>query len=501
MHNRKRNIITTLISQFVTTACGVMIPYVMISYFGSATYGLTTSIAQFLSYITLLEGGITSVARAELYSPLATKDNMQISKVYHAIKRFFSLVGIAFLAYTLAISLVYYDIAHVADVSRTYIFFLVWIISLNTIAKYLVGLSDLTLLVADQKQYVMNVIVTTATISNALMVVLLAKFGCDLLAVKIGSSLVFVAQPIGYAIYVRKHYKLPPVGKNRSKLQQKWTGMGQHFAYFIHRNTDVVILTLFADLRYVAVYSVYRLVISSIRNIAGSFSSGMEAALGEMIAKKEKKSLYDAFFKYKHLLSFMTIVLFGTTAVLIVPFVKLYTQGIHDVNYIQPAFAVVLLFAEAIDCFMCPCISLPISANKLKETRWGSYGEAIINIVLSLILVRWKSLLGIALATLIATVFKALFYMIYSAKNILQIKLGEVLKNFLLTNGLIFLFAAAGYFLMAENLISNYVQWALCGCGVVGVVCVVTAVVYYLAYPAAFKEILISLLHKIKRRA
>ena len=500
MHNKKRNVITALISQVVTTACGVVIPHVMISAFGSVIYGLTTSIAQFLSYITLLEGGITSVARAELYGALTAQNDWEISKVYHAIKRFFAMVGVAFLAYTLIISLAYYDMAQVTNVGRTYVFFLVWIISAGTLAKYLGGLSNLTLIVADQKQYIMNAIVTVVTVANAILVVILARSQCDVLVVKIGSSLVFVAQPICYGIYVKRHYNLQTVGKNRSKLQQKWTGMAQHAAYFIHRNVDVVVLTLFANLRYVAVYSVYRLVISSIRNITASFSSGMEAACGEMIAKKEQTLLQRLFFKYKHILSFMSIVLFGTTAMLIVPFVRLYTQGVTDADYIQPVFAMVLLFAEAIDCFMQPCWSLPVSANKIKQTRWGSYGEAIINVTLSLILVWWNPLVGIALATLIATVFKAAFYMVYAGKKILCIRLWQLLKNCMLTIGMIGLCALAGVFVVGRVPMESYVMWILWGVGTVGAVSVITAAVYYVVYPTEFKEMLISILHQFKHR-
>lgn len=501
MYNKKkRNIITSLISQLVTTACGVVIPQMMISSFGSAMYGLTTSIAQFLSYISLLEGGIARVARAELYEPLARKDNFEISRVYHAIKHFFSMVALAFLVYTLVLSVVYFDIVQLKGLERLYIFFLVWIISAGTLAKYLGGLSNLTLINADQRQYVGNLVVSIATIFNALLVVILSKSGCDLLVVKIGSSIVYVAQPICYSLYVRKHYSLPDVGKNRSQLKQKWTGMGQHIAYFLHTNTDVVILTLFADLGSVAVYSVYRLVISSIRKITASFTSGMEAAFGELIAKNEQSALQSVFFKYKHLLVFMSAVLFGTTAVLIVPFVKLYTHGVSDADYIQPAFAMTMLFAEAIDCFMHPCCSIPVSANKLKETRWGSYGEAAINIMLSLILVHWHPLLGIALATLLATIFKALFYMMYAAKNILYIRFWVLLKNFFLVNGLIGLFAVAGLLLSKTSIINNFGVWILWGVAVFGAASLVNSGVYFLFYPSALRAVLASLLRKRNHR-
>ena len=498
MHKAKRNIITTLIGHVVATICGMVIPGIMISSFGSTMYGLSASVAQFLSYISLLDGGVARVARAELYGSLAEKNDYAISKVYYAIKRFFAIIGIVFLVFTCGMSLLYYDIADVSEVSRDYVFCLVWIISAGTLAKYMGGISNLTLLNADQKQYVGNIIVTVGTMCNALMVVILVNLGCDLLAVKIGSSIVYIAQPICYSVYVKKHYKLQSVGKDISKLPQKWTGLGQHVAYFLHTNTDIVILTVFADLRYVAVYSVYRLVISSIRKITSSFTSGMEAAFGELIAKKQPGLLQSLFLKYKHMLSFVSIVLFGTTAILVVPFVQLYTSGVTDADYTQPMFAIIMIFAEAIDCFMHPCSSLPISANKLKETRWGSYGEAIINVGLSLALVWWNPLIGVALATLLATVFKSVFYMVYAERNILLMPAKKLLKSFLFTIGLLGAFAIAGVLIAGRIDMDSYLIWALWGVGTVIATTAVTVIVYYLVYPEEMKKIATTILRKIK---
>lgn len=474
----------------MATGCGIVIPRVMIGTFGSAIYGLTTSIAQFLSYISLLEGGIGRVARAELYGPLVRKENYEISRVYHAIKHFFRIVGGIFLIYTLILSCSYYDIAQVRDADRGTVFMLVWIISISTLAKYLGGLANLTLLNANQKQYIGNAVVMATTMANAVLIIILTRCGGSVLLVKTVSSLVYVVQPICYAWYVKRHYQLTAVGKNRSQLKQKWTGIGQHIAYFLHTNTDIVLLTLFADLRLVAVYNVYRLVITSIRKIAGSFTGGMEALFGELIARNEPEDLKNAFWKYKFLLSTVTIILFGTTAVLILPFVRLYTEGITDANYIQPAFAVVLLLAEAIDCVMHPCCSLPVSANKLKQTRWGSYGEAILNMSLSLVLIWWNPLLGIAIGTLCAAVFKSLFYMIYSAKYILREKIGMLVKNYLFTNTMIVICALAGMVLAQAELIANYGQWVLWGFLVFCIVSLATILMSRLFFPKELKTLM-----------
>ncbi len=466
---RKLNILTTLLNQIVTTACGIVIPRVLLQAFGSETYGITVSITQFLSYITLLEGGIGGVARGKLYGPLARKDSYEISAVYHAVRRFFRYVAAAFVLYSLILGVVYHDMAHVRLFSRGYIFCLVLVIGLSTLAKYMGGLANLTLLVADQKQYVNNYIAIGITLANTAAIIILVRLQCGIIWVKLGSSLIFVLRPVLYAAYTRRHYHLPEVGKNEAVLEQKWTGVGQHIAYFLHTNTDIVLLTLFANARLVAVYSVYNLVIGSIRALTEAFTGGMEAAFGETIAKNERGELRRLYRRYKVLISAVTVTLFCCTGTLIVPFVQLYTAGITDADYVQPLFAVVLLLAEAVNCLMLPCTSLPVAANHLKQTKWGAYGEAILNIVLSCVLIRRSPLLGVAAGTLAATLFRGIFYMRYAAKHILHIPVRGMAAAFAGTLVLLGLGIAGGCAVMRTAAVPDFLRWALYGAAAVAV--------------------------------
>lgn len=459
----KLNILSTFSNQIVATACGIVVPRILIGAYGSEAYGITVSITQFLSYIALLESGIGGVARAQMYSPLARRDYDEVGAVYHATKRFFRLVGLVFLLYSVGLALSFHRLAGIQSFSWSFIFILVLIISGATLAKYMIGLANLTLIVADQKQYICKLITVGATVMNTAGIVLMVGIGADLLWVKLGSSLVFILPPILYALYVKRHYPLPKIRTKKAVLEQKWTGIGQHIAYFLHSNTDVVLLTLLADLRLVAVYAVYHLVINSIRSITESFSGGMEAAFGEMLAKGEQARLLRAFRKYKTLLYSVTLVLFGCTGILIVSFVRLYTNGITDVNYIQPAFAMILLFAEALNCLCLPFSSLPIAANQLKQTRWGAYGEALINIVLSVGLIFWKPLIGVVLATLAATVFRTLYYLIYSSRHYLRLPVRRLLLELCGILLLLALVILAGNKLMLLLRVENYLDWALCG--------------------------------------
>ena len=160
------------------------------------------------------------------------------------------------------------------------------------------------------------------------------------------------------------------------------------------------------------------------------------------------------------------------------PFVRLYTQGVTDADYIQPLFAIVLIAAEAINCLVLPCASLPIAADQMRQTRWGAYGEALINITVSCALMRWQPL-GVAFGTLAATVFRGLYYMVYSSRTILHISPSG---NIFALAGILATMCAGiyvGCYFVGRLEIDSYFRWVICGAVTFGIICVPVGIVSY----------------------
>ena len=485
MQRAKLNAMTTLLAQLVSTAVGVMIPWIMIAQFGSEAYGATTSIASFLAYISLFEGGIGRVARGALYRPLALGDDEQISCIYLAIKRFFTVIGIAFVGYTLILAIFYYDIADVTVFDRKYVFALVVVIALSKFAEYMWGISNITLLNAHQRQYVVNAVTMLSNILNLAAIAILVAANSGILWVKLASSAVFLLKPLVFTIYIKRHYRIKKT-QTRAVLRNKATGIAQHVAYVVQNSTDVLILTVCADLKYVAVYSVYHLITFSLRSIVTSFTGGMEAVFGDMIAKGEHGELKATYQKYKFLLTVLVIAFFGTAAILIVPFVALYTEGASDADYIQPAFAFLLVVAEALNCLIWPCFNLTIAGNKLKESQLGAYGEAIVNIGVSLALVFWNPLLGVAIGSVMAALFKCVFYLTFSGKRILRVGRFRMILNTGIVSMVLCLVSLVGMKIVTYFELSNYFWWTVAGIVTFGLVVGIGALTGLVLYPGAW---------------
>ena len=68
------NAVSSFALQIATIISGFIIPKLILMTFGSEVNGLIASFNQFFGYITLVEGGLTSVVMAKLYKPLVNKD-------------------------------------------------------------------------------------------------------------------------------------------------------------------------------------------------------------------------------------------------------------------------------------------------------------------------------------------------------------------------------------------------------------------------------------------
>ena len=80
--------ISGMVLQFFTLVSGFILPKIILYLLWLEVNGLVSSLNQFLSYITLVEGGITGVIIANLYKPIVEQDNNKISSVLVTADRF-----------------------------------------------------------------------------------------------------------------------------------------------------------------------------------------------------------------------------------------------------------------------------------------------------------------------------------------------------------------------------------------------------------------------------
>lgn len=417
------NVISSYGVQIITTICSFILPRVFLSEYGSAVNGLVSSITQYLAVISLTDMGITVVVQSALYKPLAEKDNDTISRILVSAQKFYSFIGIGLVVYS-AVLCFWYPTVINTKFDSLYIVGLIVILSIDSLAQYLFGITRSQLLNADQKKYVVSISSAIARILNTIICCLLVHHHASIHTVKLVSAIVFLINPATYNWYVRKYYCVNwKIKYEKEPINQKWNGIARHISSYVFDNTDVLLLTAFSGLEKVSVYSVYNMVLKGINQLVSVISQVIQPMLGEYWAKKENDKFAHYFFSYEWIMQTMGHFIFGCTLTLIVPFVQVYTAGINDADYIVPLFAAVVTLAGEAQFLRISYGTVICSVGHFKQTQSNYIVCAILNFTLSVILVKPFGLVGVAVPTLIASLYMYLWQGIYVYQSVLKVSL------------------------------------------------------------------------------
>lgn len=423
MSRKKKLLLNTSLSiayKIISVVCAFILPRLILSHYGSAVNGLAESISNFLGFITLLEMGITSVIDANLYKPLAMKKYDEVNDIFISSKRFFRRIAYIFIAYVLVL-LVVYPLTVKESFDYTYSALLIAIIAISTFTQYYFGISYRILINADQRGYVVTILQGITIVLSTIISIVLIKLNSSIHIVKLAVSLIYAAQPVCFHFYAKRRYHLNTRKTiSGEPIKQKWNGFAQHLAFIIATKTDIIVLTLFSSLENVSVYGVYALVLGGITTVFDALYIGISPMIGNMLVTDDNEKLNKVFNVYDWISHFSTTFLFTLCGILIVPFVKIYTRGITDANYVVPLFAILLTLAYAIQVLRTPYKTVVHAAGHFKQTQLGAIIEAALNVTISVLMVFKFGLIGVAIGTIVSMLFRTIHFVWYLSKNILH---------------------------------------------------------------------------------
>lgn len=421
------NMSTSLIAQIVSIICGLITPRLILTNFGSTYNGVTASATQFLGMLNVLTLGITGATRVALYKPLAEDDVLTVSRLMKASKQYMRKISMCVVVY-IALLCIVYPFVSKNDLTWAQNAALILIVGISSLANYLFGVNNTILLQASQSNYVTNIADTIKIIINTICTALLIGVGCSIYIVKLGSSLIYFIVPLVISIYIHRKFSLTNECEPLETEGKSRKAVAAHsIANIIHDNVDLVTLTFFVDAKVISVYTVYNTIVSKIKMLLRVFTSGMEAAFGDMWVKREYDTLVKSFKTYEYMMFTLTTVIFSCVGILLLPFVRVYTSGVNDINYILPTFAALITIAEGIYCIRQPYMTLVYATGSYEQTKKVAVVEAAINLILSIVLVNIMGISGVIMATIVANLFCTSMFIYFTSKSILKRSISVVI--------------------------------------------------------------------------
>ncbi|MGI1659321.1 MAG: lipopolysaccharide biosynthesis protein [Desulfitobacterium sp.] len=488
-----KNTFSAITMQLVAMLIGLILPRLYLSNFGSEVNGLVSSITQFIAYFTLVEAGLASATTTTLYLPLAEDNHNRVNEILAAAKKFYFRIGYIFSGLVLCLALIYPSVIKTNSLTNIEMGILVLVLGFNGAFDFFTLSRYRALLTADQRYYIVANASTLASIINFLLVVLTMYLNCSVVVVRTVALTSFILRSLLLNIYVRRNYKYVDysVTPDHQALNKRWDAMILQLLGLAQNALPVVMLTFFSNLKVVSVYSIYNMVAASILSILASITNGFSASFGDMIAKKETEVLQKTYIQYELLFFMLMIWAYSCMNILYLSFIRIYTAGIHDVNYLEPLVAFLFVLNGLAYSFKTPAGTLIGSAGVFKETKPSTMIQTAIAIGLSLLLTPFWGIVGVLIALIISNLYRDIDLVIFMSKNVTKLPCRQSFIRIL--NGIL-MFGITNlpfHFLVIDT--GGFGQWFLTAIGV-ALWSMVVVITYNLI---ADREVLFQILRRL----
>lgn len=410
-----------LTQHLITLIFGLIVPRLFIRTFGSEVNGFLTSISNLYSYLALVEAGVGTAAIQALYGPIGRDDKRGINEIMAATSAFYNRAGAIYFIGA-AIIAIAYPLTVKTEVPTATIVIVTALEGLSGVLNFWIQGKYMVLLRAEGKKYLQSIVTIAVYVAQNLMKVILLNRGYDVIAITIGSFIISLLRMLVYYWYIKKNYKWLDlkVTPNKAALSQSNAVFVQQIMWTICSNTDILVLTYVAqDLKSVSVYNVYLMVFSMIEKLFSSLFGSFHYLLGQKY-NTDREGYMPIHKVYEGLSMAGSFALYTIAFLLTTPFMKIYTAGITDIAYVDKylpfLFTVMHLLAVSGEAS-----SRVINfAGHFKQMQWRATLEAVINIVVSILLVRKIGIYGVLIGTIVAHLWRTQDIIIYANKNVLN---------------------------------------------------------------------------------
>ena len=499
-----KNTMASLLLELITALSGIILPRFFISVYGSSVNGLVSSIGQFITYMGLVEAGVSAAATVQLYKPLAEDDHKRIREIVSAAKGFYFKSGMLFVALDVILILGYPFIVknEIADIS--FIRMMIVVLSLSGVIDYFILGKYRVLLVADQKTYIIAVVQSVGVIVTLFVSIAMIRMNCSPILVKSVVAVVYLFRTLYIVYYTKKHYSYLKLDSrySSSAFPQRRSALFHQIVGMICNNTDIVLLTIMlrtGALVEVSVYSAYNMVAANITGLFNSVSRGISASFGELIAKGDKDSLEKSFSIFELLYFMAFFIIYTCVGALLYSFILLYSSSFTDAQ-IYPRWILVALFTACglVQNIRIPGLTVLVAAGHFKQTQTAALLEAAINIGVSILLVGSLGINGVLIGTFAAYLYRSTQVIMYNAKSFLPGSLKttvfRITRNFVL-----FAAVLAVYVKLIIPHIHSWATWVLYAFIITVSAAVLFLLMNYIAEPKTVKSCFGYVIGAVKR--
>lgn len=421
--NKTRASFLTMISSLANSVLLVLLNlaynHVLIHTYGSSVNGLVSTLTQFVSFFTILEGGFTTAAIVALYKPLLEKDYKKVADILFTVKKLFFQIGLVITFLVLILGFVFIrfidsPFSFVKTFSLLGLSLLTTFINISILSKHMI------LIEALNKGYLTILsIFIPKFVFKLFAIFLMLYYRVDILFIYSFNVIEIILSLMILSYYEKKflpvikyegEYKISEIKGIKDVFAQK-------IANTVFTSTDLVLIATYISLAASSVYNLYSQIFQAVAGVLSGVLTAPFNSFGQLVnSEKGIEKARTVFNSYNNISIIISTISLASIGFMALPFIKLYTSGVTDVNYADTMLLMIYYTYAFFQAVNRPYGMILNATGNFKLQNKQCVIAAVANIIFSIILARYFGISGIILGSAIGVliILSANIYQVYS---------------------------------------------------------------------------------------
>lgn len=411
--NSLKNIYTGLLGQIITLIVTFLTRTIFIKILGNTYLGVSGLFGNILTLFSLAELGVGQAITFSLYKAIANDEKEKICGLMNLYKKVYTYIGTFILVIGMFITpylhFIIKDINSIPNINIIYVLFVI-----NSASSYFYVYRS-TFIIANQKNYIINKINYIFLIIINFIQVIILLLTKNYLLYLISQIILSIVQNIYISKkclnlypFLKDAYKYELDKKEKNSIFKNIKSLMIYKIGTLSLNsTDNIIISSFLSISYVGLYSNYNLIVVSVNGFLSSIFASLTASIGNLVSKEnieKQKFMFDV-------INFATFWVYGVCSVclfiLMTPFIDLWI-GKEFILNTHVIFIIVLNF------YLGGLLFAPYTYRQTLGLflygKWRPIVSAVLNLIISIILVQYIGLAGVLWGTAITRLLTNIWY-------------------------------------------------------------------------------------------
>ena len=400
----KLNVSVSVAFKVATMFLAIVVKRLLIHICGNEVNGLNALFISIIGFLSVAELGVGSAITFCMYKPIVEGDTDKVGALYQLFRKFYLIVGaVIFISGLLLLPFIKvftkdYDVLEV----NVYVTF--FLILVSVVSTYLFS-AKTSLINAYKNNYITTAISQGGVVlQNILQIVALLVTGsfvwylvCRIVTVSLQYVVTEIIVRVKHGEIIVNKSKID--AETKVTLKKSVTAMFMHKVGYILVNTvDSVVISAFVGVVALGEYSNYTTILSSMVGIITLVFTSLTSVIGHLCVEEDSETA-KKYCECFHLLNFIigTVFFLGYYAVIDNVISLLFSPDL----VVSKSVSFVITLNGFVQFMRRSTLTFRDATGTFYSDRWKPLIEGVVNIVLSILLVKLVGVTGVIIATIV----------------------------------------------------------------------------------------------------